>query len=172
MSIIRAAAAFLIPMAVVVVAPTPHIPPDMDILGMVRHINTNNNGINQVNNSIIGKMTNINNMTDTTQTIHSHLQTLQAGIGDQDKSLANLKVLSAKQVDLSESLHSLAQSLTGDLSTIYTSSKDQSAMLQKMQDSAATLARLADQLQQTNGTMAAKLDQATSKTAEVNQSMP
>ncbi|WP_018131058.1 hypothetical protein [Effusibacillus pohliae] len=170
----RAILAFGIPFAVVAWAPVPHlhIPEKLDVLGMIRHINANNEGINSVNDKILKDMENINRQSDTTARIHNGLLTLQQGMSEQDASLADLNRLSSKQVELSSSLNRLAGILATDLRDVQQASASQFGSVQKLLETANSLSRLAQEVADVNGSIAGKLDRATQASGQVASNMP
>jgi hypothetical protein len=168
----RGVLAFGIPFLVIGWAPVPTIPEKLDILGMIRQIYANNDGINSTNNEIVGNMKQINHLAGTTSRIGQQLTTLQQGLGEQDASLVNLNVLSQRQIELSDSLHKLANTLDHDLILVQQGSAGQSGSIQEMLETTRTLSRLAQEITTVNGTIAGKLDRAAKTTAEVVNSMP
>lgn len=171
---VSALLAFGIPFALVAFTPMPHVkvPEKLDILGMIRKINNNNNDINSVNSNIVGDMKQINNLSGTTARIHEHLVTLKQGISEQDQSLANLQNLSGRQVELSTSLNKLAQSLDADLQRVNNSSAQQKGSVEQMMQATDSLARLAKEVTDINSGIAEKLDRASKATGQVVSNMP
>lgn len=168
----RALLAFGIPFLAVGWAPVPKIPEKLDVLGMIRHIYANNDGINSTNSRIVGNMEQINTLAGTTARIGQQLTTLKQGLGEQDTSLANLNQLSQRQIELSDSLNRLASTLNNDLKLVKQGSASQSGSVQNMLDTTRNLSRLAQEVTSVNGTIAGKLDRATKTTAEVANNMP
>lgn len=169
---IRALLAFGIPFLAVGFAPIPKLPEKLDVLGMIHHIYANNNGINNENQKIVGNMKQISDLAGKTVSIGGHLNELNAGLKEQDSSLAHLNELSKKQVELSDSLHNLAGTLSTDLKNVKQSSASQDSSVQQMLDSASSLSRLAKEIADVNSTIANKLERAKNTTAEVESEMP
>lgn len=170
--LLRAVLAFGIPFAVVAFAPVPQIPEKVDVLGMIRHIHANNDSINNTNSEIVGKMQKINDLAGTTSRINDNLVNLKQGMTQQDSSLANLQQLSQKQIELSDSLNGLANTLSSDLSSVEQNSAQQKNSVQQMLNTSASLSRSAKEAVDLNEQIAGKLDKATSASAEVVKSMP
>ncbi|GAX90289.1 hypothetical protein [Effusibacillus lacus] len=169
---VKLAAVFLIPFSIAAFAPVPHVPPHMDLLGMIKGIYDKNNRINETNDEIVTKMMDISQLAETTSRIHGNLRTLSEQQTSQETSLGNLNTLSRKQIDLSIQLNSLAQGLQNDMSQIRQGSFRQRDSLYQMSGTADRLSGLADQLVKANEAGAAKLDGAAQMTGEVNRSMP
>ncbi|MBL0385281.1 hypothetical protein JJB07_01365 [Tumebacillus sp. ITR2] len=144
----------------------------LDPLTNIRHIGTNNDQLNAVNDRIVGRMQNISDLAETTQQIDAHLHTLQKGLDGPATSLGHLDQLSQREVDLSKQFVGLATHLQTNLTSINSSSTGQQTTIQSMNDTTALLAASANQLAATNDTMADKLDQAAVLTKQVEQSMP
>ncbi|HEU4963854.1 MAG TPA: hypothetical protein VFV52_08380 [Bacilli bacterium] len=151
---------------------SPQVPTQWDLLGMIRSIYAKNEQINEVNGGIVGQMSDINRLSDTTGRIGEGLSTLQAGVTKQDRSLARLQTLSQKQIDLSIDLKNYATTLHGDLTRIKQGSGHQSASVQAMIRAAHQLAQTAAEVEQTNATIAGKVDRAADLSAEVAHDMP
>ena len=174
----KASIAFFLPLSVLLFVPTPHttgkihIPGNLDVIGMIQRIHSNNDSINSVNQKIVGNMTQISQLADITGQIGENLHTLKQGITTQDSSLSNLDTLSQKEIDLSNGLHGLAQNLSSDLSKISQSSSSQNRSIQQMIDTSRQLGNIANQIAQVNSTITGKLNTARDKTKQVNSSMP
>lgn len=139
---------------------------------MIRHIHANNDSINNTNSEIVGKMQKINDLAGTTSRINDNLVNLKQGMTQQDSSLANLQQLSQKQIELSDSLNGLANTLSSDLSSVEQNSAQQKNSVQQMLNTSASLSRSAKEAVDLNEQIAGKLDKATSASAEVVKSMP
>jgi hypothetical protein len=148
------------------------LPADLDVLGMIRGIHTNNDSINTVNSKIVGNMADISRLSDTTAKIDAHLHTLQVGMAAPDASLSHLDTLSQQEVDLSVSFVGLANQLSGDLGTIKQASDSQQRSVQQMIQTTKALSQSAAQVASINGTIAGKLAQATQISGQVAQEMP
>jgi hypothetical protein len=148
------------------------LPANLDLLGMIRHIHANNDSINTVNGKIVGNMTEISHLSDTTAQIDDHLHTLQAGLATPDASLKHLDALSQQEVDLSVSFVGLENQLSSDLGKIKQSSVSQQSSVQLMIKTTQGLSQTAERVGSINGTIAGKLAQATQISGQVAREMP
>lgn len=148
------------------------IPKNLDLLGMIKHIQSNNDSINAVNTKIVGNMEDINHLTDTTTRIDGDLHELYQGLGGPQASLGHLGALSEQEVELSQSFVGLAGNLTDDLGRIKQAGGSQQASVNAMIATTKALSQTAQNVERVNGTIAGKLGQATQMARIVAQEMP
>lgn len=157
---------------VAVVLPKGQLPANLDLIGMIKHIHSNNDNINSVNDQIVGNMVEISHLTDTTTQIDGELHTLQKGLSAPDASLVHLDALSQQEIDLSTQFRRLATQLNGDLGQVNQAADSQQNAIQQMIRTTKSLTGTAQQVVSINGTVAGKLSQATKISDQVAQEMP
>jgi long-chain acyl-CoA synthetase len=148
------------------------LPKNLNILGMVQHIRSNNDKINQENGQIVGNLQGISQLATTTSTIASNLHTLKDGIVQDGTSLQNLNQLSQQEIDLSQSFYTLGQTLQTDLGGIAHAANAENNSVHTMVEKAAELNRVASNLATVNQSVANKLSTADSKARTIAAEMP
>lgn len=151
---------------------SPHLPEQADLLKMIQSIQANTENINRINEDIAAQMTDIRDLSGTTERIGSGLQTLQAGVGEQDASLAHLDVLSRRQVELSEQLKGLATELQGDLGEVRGTAWRQKSAVAGMNEAGQSLTATAQEIGRINAAIAEDVRRAEQVAGETVRSMP
>jgi chromosome segregation ATPase len=168
----RPVLAFFIPFLIVAFAPVPSIPKKFDLIGMIRHIHSDNDHLNTVNANIVGDLNSISQLAGTSSQIDSHLHELRTGLSGQSQSLTRLGAYSRKEIDLSKSLNQLAIELSNNINTVHEYSATQNQSIANLITTANSLSKLASQIEKTNGTIANKLTTATQVSKQIASSMP
>lgn len=148
------------------------IPSNLNLVGMIKNIQGNNNKINTVNSKIVGNMKQISNLSGTTAKIGQQLQTLNQGVGTDRQSLTTLNKLSQQEVSLSTSFVGLARTLHTNLSSIAGSSTAQSQSVNQMLAQMSALSASASEMTKVNQSIANQLNTATHKTGTIASEMP
>lgn len=148
------------------------IPQQLNLLGMVRRINNNNDSLNAENGKIVSHMQQIDKLSGQTQTLGNQLQSLNQGVAGDVSSLKQLQALSIQEQNLSQQFVQLGQVLHGNLNSINNSSTGQSqttsAMVSKMNQLSAAAANMA----KSNQALAQKLAKASAQTGQIATEMP
>ena len=150
----------------------PELPENADLLRMITSIESSTNDINTTNREIAAKMGDIRDVSGTTARIGAGLTELEAGIGEQDASLAHLGTLSKRQVDLSVELKDLATRLHTDLGTLQASTERQKAAVRGMNDAGKSLTSTAQEIKRINEVIADDVRRAERLAAETANNMP
>ncbi|MCF8563963.1 long-chain fatty acid--CoA ligase [Alicyclobacillus tolerans] len=148
------------------------IPQQLNLLGMVRRINNNNDSLTAENGKIVRHMQQIDKLSGQTQTLGNQLQSLNQGVAGDVSSLKQLQALSIQEQNLSQQFVQLGQVLHGNLNSINNSSTGQSqttsAMVSKMNQLSAAAANMA----KSNQALAQKLAKASAQTGQIATEMP
>jgi uncharacterized phage infection (PIP) family protein YhgE len=164
--------AFFLPLFLALWVPVPSIPKKLDLLGMIRHIDSNNTHLGAVNEQIVDNLAGVSKLADTTSRISSNLHELKDGLTNQNQYLSHLDSYSKQEVDLSSSLHQLADRLVHDLNNVRQSAANQDRDVKQLLTTTNSLKQLAAQVEQTNGVIAGKLSKANTQSQQVANSMP
>ncbi|WAH36141.1 AMP-dependent synthetase/ligase [Alicyclobacillus dauci] len=148
------------------------LPKNLNLLSTIKHVHKNNDQINGENTKIVQGMQNVSQLSGLTPAMASQLQSLSTGLNDQNDRLSSLTRLSVQEIGLSKQFGAVASALNGDLGNVASSTQQQSNAVQTMSKTAADIERLATQLEQTNQTMAKKLNQATASTKQISTEVP
>jgi long-chain acyl-CoA synthetase len=150
----------------------PHLPKNLDVLGMVKGIQNTNDQIGTVNHKIVGDLKHVNQLASNTPSMAEQLKVLNRGVGADKSMLSTLSVLSQKEIDLSEQFYSLAKRLKSDMSSIDQSAREQNSSLQAMNRSAAAVSQTLSRIVKVNQTTAKQLSTADGKARRIADEMP
>jgi long-chain acyl-CoA synthetase len=150
----------------------PHVPKNLDVLGMVKGIQHTNEQIGTENNKIVGDLSHVNQLAGNTPSMAAQLKTLSNGVGTDKSMLATLSRLSQQEIDLSQQFYSLAQRLKADMSSIDQSASAQNRSLQAMNRSAAAVSQSLSRIVEVNQATAQQLRTADGKARVIADEMP
>jgi long-chain acyl-CoA synthetase len=150
----------------------PHLPKNLDVLGMVKGIQHTNDQIGTENQKIVGDLKHVNQLASNTPSMAQQLKGLNRGVGTDKSMLTTLSGLSQQEIDLSQQFYSLAKRLKSDMSSIDQSAREQNSSLQAMTRSAASVSKTLSRIAEVNQSTSKQLGTADGKARRIADEMP
>jgi hypothetical protein len=145
---------------------------EVDLNGMLAEINQNNSKLGSANKDILGSLESIDNKALLNKDISQKLSLVYTGLGGQNQTLGDIRLVTGQQVGLSTNLNNLSQLLHAKMNLISATADTQVNQVNQLRSITLDTKRKMQQVVNQNVQLEKKLQAAAAKSKKADQSMP